>query len=700
MHLDEGAPSLVRTSAGWLLVGEQAEMAALTAPPEVALASAWSAPSEPEPVEAASKAPEAIEGQQSEVSRDVAASQSIADVGLETLAALENAPGDRDWSRHLRVDSPESTRGSQAGDPDPTNPDGPAPGDDSGDDPGDDPGVEPGFGRLLIAGAGFDGPTPQPAAVGSPALPGHDAQAIARWNVVPYQTIEESFELGVVAFHINGIDRVEFSLSGGPWVEASEMRYNPRTDTAEYWVTLDPSRVPDGFHEVRARVIPAGAGVPRLLAGPHDMSNDDVRIRGEHSIFLTTNANGTYPAPERWVSTTGSDDDGDGSRSNPFRTIAHAAADIQDSYGRADGGMIYLEEGDYDVGETRFRSVPRTSERWLTIAGAPDADPAEVRLVSSSGNGLRTDLTRFHNLTMHDMSPRSRLSSFNRVWGDAVAMTGDGPLDGRTVLRGASWTGGFYLTDSEYRDMPYAIREAQLARNITISRIGGDAIRELRGMAVNIEVRDLLNLDNTHNDVVQFYSNQGSDPFENIIIYNLAAVDNIAGQAFFMRTSTDQRDFAIVNYLVGSTGAGGAQWIDSADHVLLWNYQQLRNGFMVRDEGDDDPTIITNLSIRDSVFERFRLSNTGWTPSMSDQSWAQNNHYVDIESFQSLAPGEGATTGGTHGSLFVDPTINDFRPRNGSVLAERDFEIDVTHDAMGRPRLTPASIGALEAGQR
>jgi len=338
MHLDEGAPSLVKTAAGWVLVGDGTAMAALTAPAASDVAATWPAAGAGETVvaEGSGEAPEAMEAPGGQTALGTGESRSIADVGLDTLAALENAPTDRDWSRHLSVDLPSSPRVDQGDD-------GGGNDDDDADQP-EGPGVEPGFGRLLIAGAGFDGPTPTPAPVGSPAMPGHGAKAIARWNVTPYQTVDEPFEVGVVAFHINGIDRVEFSLSGGPWVEASEMAFNPRTGTSEYWVTLDPSRAPDGFHEVRARVIPAGAGTPRLLAGPHDMSDDDVRIRGEHSMFLTTNANGTYNAPVRWVSNTGSDAEGDGTRSNPFETIAQAAADLQDSYGRADGGVIYLED--------------------------------------------------------------------------------------------------------------------------------------------------------------------------------------------------------------------------------------------------------------------------------------------------------------------------------------------------------------------
>ena len=62
----------------------------------------------------------------------------------------------------------------------------------------------------LQPGDGWVGPTPQPNPVGSPNMAGFDAKSIARWDVVPYQTFSNEFHIGVVAFHMNGIDRVDF----------------------------------------------------------------------------------------------------------------------------------------------------------------------------------------------------------------------------------------------------------------------------------------------------------------------------------------------------------------------------------------------------------------------------------------------------------------------------------------------------------
>ncbi|HPA06548.1 MAG TPA: hypothetical protein PLB67_19130, partial [Candidatus Hydrogenedentes bacterium] len=174
---------------------------------------------------------------------------------------------------------------------------------------------------VLEPGSGFTAPTPQPPAIGSGA--GADAKAIARWDVVPYQTFDDLFEIGVVAFHINGIDRVEFSLDGGPWTAVKEMTLNPRTNVVEYWTALDASRSPDGPVEVRAIAYPK-KGIPRVLGG------EDVTVaNGEHSMPLFANAQQSFVPQPVFVSLSG-DDAAPGTQGQPVATISRALALVQD----------------------------------------------------------------------------------------------------------------------------------------------------------------------------------------------------------------------------------------------------------------------------------------------------------------------------------------------------------------------------------
>src|SRR3569832_656361 len=59
-------------------------------------------------------------------------------------------------------------------------------------------------------------------------------QTIARWDEVPYQTFTGTLPVGVVAFHIGGVDRVVFSVNGGPSATVRAMTRNTITDVWEY----------------------------------------------------------------------------------------------------------------------------------------------------------------------------------------------------------------------------------------------------------------------------------------------------------------------------------------------------------------------------------------------------------------------------------------------------------------------------------
>ena len=98
--------------------------------------------------------------------------------------------------------------------------------------------AQPAF-LTLEPGEGWSGDQDEPKPVGDPKHPGYPYRAIARWAVVPHQTFEGDFTIGVAAFHGYGIDRVEFSVDNGPWESVKEMAANPRTDIDEYFVNLN-----------------------------------------------------------------------------------------------------------------------------------------------------------------------------------------------------------------------------------------------------------------------------------------------------------------------------------------------------------------------------------------------------------------------------------------------------------------------------
>jgi len=97
--------------------------------------------------------------------------------------------------------------------------------------------------------------------------PGATAKAIARFDVVPYQVFSGDFEIGVIAFHINGIQKVAFEYetqSGLQIIESTAMSLNPRTGVCEYWTTLNASDFKDGAVLIKATVYPNN-GIEREL---------------------------------------------------------------------------------------------------------------------------------------------------------------------------------------------------------------------------------------------------------------------------------------------------------------------------------------------------------------------------------------------------------------------------------------------------
>jgi len=127
--------------------------------------------------------------------------------------------------------------------------------------------------NVLVPGSGWDADLEQPAQIGDT----HEI-AVARWDVVPFQIVNEPFEVGVCAAHLDGIDRVEISVDNGPWVAISEEKYNPRTKVEEYFAILDPSKfTEDKLVELRAIAYPK-KGTPKIA---------------EEIIKLNVNPNGT-----------------------------------------------------------------------------------------------------------------------------------------------------------------------------------------------------------------------------------------------------------------------------------------------------------------------------------------------------------------------------------------------------------------------
>ena len=436
----------------------------------------------------------------------------------------------------------------------------------------------------ITPGRGFSAAESPLPAVGVAGMFGYDAKAIARWNVVPFQAFSDDFNVGLVAFHVNGIDRVEFSANGGPWLEVRNPQLNPQTNVREYTARLrSQDFAPSASVEIRAREIPSVAGIPRVLAGEFRRETANL---GEHSLMLTANP---PPTISRYVSLTGSDTAGDGSRARPYQSIGRAAYSIQQAQGRnADGGTIYLEAGDHTYGTYSWGMDTSTENRWLTITRASGLSRDQVRLVrtgiSSSGHqvGIYTKLVRLQGLTVAYLNASDPIlltggaDLDDYIWFDNVRAEGPGRYTYHNWSGG--WSGAF-ITGSQFRnaiDGPVGL----LVRDTEAFEMGQDGFSGSQ-LVVNSRAWSLVQIYPFHSDMFQIYSDATT---RNIIIYGTIFAGDNNGQGLFIAPNSGSVDgIAVVDSVFdnqslmndpdGSTGAYGYCFQAAAqmNHVYIRN---------------------------------------------------------------------------------------------------------------------------------
>lgn len=215
---------------------------------------------------------------------------------------------------------------------------------------------------VIPVGTGFTAVTPEIAGYGTAA--GYDETAIARWAEMPYQKWEKNVahNIGVIAFHMNGIDRVEFSANGGDWVTARGLVNNPRTGNREYWgtITFDDSTVVDakGYVELRARVYPVGSGIPLILQSPMwtgDEATEPYTTRTNRQGLQSLTMIPDSGTPVKYVALSGDDGSGDGTELSPYATTQAAVDSVSGTVTTTGLKVIFLEAGRYEAFDLPFK---------------------------------------------------------------------------------------------------------------------------------------------------------------------------------------------------------------------------------------------------------------------------------------------------------------------------------------------------------
>jgi len=394
------------------------------------------------------------------------------------------------------------------------------------------------------------------------AAPAAAVTPIARWDVVPYQRINqgETLNVGVVAFSKNGIDRVVFNISGkgysGGSKVATQMTHNPRTDVWEYWVPVRASEfTSDGVITIEATVYGKDGGV-RSKDTDGDGLDDGL---GLDPLVLHVNPTGTLPQPEAWVDVNG--DDGTGQVNNsakPFKSARRAVDAIRswrksNGYGdNADGGIVRLNPGTHRT--TGSAGAISVVDEWVTITNNPALGGTRANTILTAANAV-FDIEKAHlkGVTLDRSGGGGEI--VNQCWAgnSACVIRVSVWIDHSDVIGSGRWVEmsnpvsakihSLYWTDSYITNVADATVKSnrlpnKLIRGVTIEHIGDDAFVNVP-MIVNSTAHDLNpgqhyydgNPTPWHSDAIQWF---GGVADNNAVVYNVR-VTGAAYQGLFIR---------------------------------------------------------------------------------------------------------------------------------------------------------------------
>ena len=417
--------------------------------------------------------------------------------------------------------------------------------------------------------------------------------AIAYWTRPQYLDVRGRMKIGVAAYALEGIEKVEFYLEGdvpvqldgdftldgrvdiddlnyilenwnttgprelcqvlGNWGlvvnnstvigTATEELLNDETGELEYFFEFDSTQYQD-LERVRicAKVYPK-VGIPRHLEGNFQDNRNvcglDVYPFNSEEQFL-------------YVSGSGSDTSGDGSVDNPFATIGHAL--WFDSPETIAGKHIKLLEGDHYLPATpdgmaarRSNSSGRDLLRWVTIESG--VDPELCPIIGSEGGwdckiyykNLRvTPRTEEDQVGLLGGGTTRSMQCFHNCHIEGVTREPRKDMIGRSGSRiwsiGTSWRRQFQpamrIVDIQ---STYDLISGDICLANWINLMSNCTVTN-RGLAFDPDYPDMQTSEGVHTDFFQSHVGgnfTGRLDYNNIIIRYNTCWDHSGGQMFF-----------------------------------------------------------------------------------------------------------------------------------------------------------------------
>jgi hypothetical protein len=447
---------------------------------------------------------------------------------------------------------------------------------------------------------------------------------ITRWDVVPYQEFNSTFNIGIVAFHTEGINRIYFEASDGIHKKnftVTQMTLNSQTDVKEYWIPLNPADFNDGMVEIKAIVYPNVGNLAYLIGE----CNQSTALIGYHSMFLWNNFRNTLENPVFYCSPNGIDDvSRSGNKTQPFRQPGFALGRMWYLSGQKSlrGGIIYLEEGDYEykwqhAGTTWLPDEWNETDLWVTITPVSGAKRENVRFTTSGNDyyGMSVAWVKLEGVTLApvDENQSWQCGHFGNarggVWFDNCVFTGPGDSIANSPFSNVDWAR--FWTNCYSENSMYGfhgstnVASLSMCRNCSTERIGSDHYKFVQ-VIINSKAGNLTWPEEHraepgawHPDVWQAYGGE-DDPITNYMIYGLNALSYNMGQGI---GPSNAKDLAIVNVYVDNRAEGAN------------NMQNLQIGGVVQ----------TNVYIKDSVF--FHSSNNIRTGVVANNFVIENTKF-------------------------------------------------------------------------
>lgn len=454
------------------------------------------------------------------------------------------------------------------------------------------------------------------------------ARPVAHWDVVPDQIVAQPFEVGVVAFHIDGV-KVEFRIDDERVHTADEPTLNPRTNVWEYVYRFDPAKHADGPVTIDARAIAL---------------NDKDETYGLRPLTLHANAGGSLTVDATtWVDAANGSDDDAGTKDAPFKTLAKAMQNTPA------GGTIYLMPGTYESNGLRGGSG---RDYWTTITAAPQVERDQVRITPGRPGTQRLKWTDLTLWTDHEGGYHPILSGEqgkHSVWLDDVTVTNTkGRWAATTIAFGNRYVA--YVTGGESVDIANG-PGARLIRDHHLRTITSDAWTGGGRLVVNCSAIDINPGDTgAHPDFHQSYS-RAPDWTEDVILYNVRGYDCVSQGLFGSRL----RNAAFVNVLFdrGET-VMYSQYSGPMENVMFLHVTLGQQSWLWRGQGDGafSPSEVYMVN---SIIPSMQAIHDAKTDGLT----IDHCHFVNDQ----RAMGTNQTTGEPG---HVDPAGNDFRMTQAS----------------------------------